>query len=115
MTTHKQTVLISGASIAGPTLAYWLKRYGFTPTVVERSPALRRGGFPIDVRNAAVEIAKRMGIWFLVPATSLSMWTRNHLSPVLYPFIVVPGGIWNRFFPQPSLVKDYVSFSEKEA
>jgi 2-polyprenyl-6-methoxyphenol hydroxylase-like FAD-dependent oxidoreductase len=63
MATHKQTVLISGASIAGPTLAYWLKRYGFTPTVVERSPALRRGGFPIDVRNAAVEIAKRMGIW----------------------------------------------------
>ncbi len=63
MATHKQTVLISGASIAGPTLAYWLKRYGFTPTVVERSPALRRGGFSIDVRNAAAEIAKRMGIW----------------------------------------------------
>jgi len=63
MATHKQTVLISGASIAGPTLAYWLKRYGFTPTVVERSPALRRGGFPIDIRNEAVEIAKRMGIW----------------------------------------------------
>ena len=37
MATHKQTVLISGASIAGPTLAYWLKRYGFTPTVVGRS------------------------------------------------------------------------------
>lgn len=63
MATHKQTVLISGASIAGPTLAYWLKRYGFTPTVVERSSALRRGGFPIDVRNEAVEIAERMGIW----------------------------------------------------
>ena len=63
MATHRQTVLISGASIAGPTLAYWLKRYGFTPTVVERLPALRRGGFPIDVRNAAAEIAKRMGIW----------------------------------------------------
>src|SRR5690242_18891213 len=56
-------ILISGAGIAGPTLAYWLKRYGFTPTVVERSPAPRRGGFPVDVREAAVEIAKRMGIW----------------------------------------------------
>ena len=63
MATKNQTILISGASIAGPTLAYWLKRYGFTPTVVERSPVLRAGGFPIDVRNEAVEIAKRMGIW----------------------------------------------------
>src|SRR5215472_8022552 len=63
MATHKKTILISGASIAGPTLAYWLNRYGFTPTVVERSPVLRTGGFPIDVRNEAVEIAKRMGIW----------------------------------------------------
>jgi 2-polyprenyl-6-methoxyphenol hydroxylase-like FAD-dependent oxidoreductase len=63
MATKNQTILISGAGIAGPTLAYWLKRYGFTPTVVERSPALRAGGFPIDVRDTAVEIAKRMGIW----------------------------------------------------
>jgi 2-polyprenyl-6-methoxyphenol hydroxylase-like FAD-dependent oxidoreductase len=63
MATKNQTILISGASIAGPTLAYWLKRYGFAPTVVEHSPVLRAGGFPIDVRNAAVEIAKRMGIW----------------------------------------------------
>ncbi|HEX6552018.1 MAG TPA: hypothetical protein VF026_04595 [Ktedonobacteraceae bacterium] len=63
MATKKKTMLISGASIAGPTLAYWLKRFGFNPTVVERSPVLRTGGFPIDVRNAAVEIAKRMGIW----------------------------------------------------
>jgi len=52
---------------------------------------------------------------FLVPGTPLSLWTRNHLSPVLAPFIMVPGGIWNRFFPQPSLVKDYVSLSKKEA
>jgi 2-polyprenyl-6-methoxyphenol hydroxylase-like FAD-dependent oxidoreductase len=63
MAANKKTILISGASIAGPTLAYWLQRYGFTPTVVERSPVLRTGGFPIDVRNEAVDIAKQMGIW----------------------------------------------------
>lgn len=63
MATKNKTILISGASIAGPTLAFWLKRYGFTPTVVERSPAVRAGGFPIDVRNAAVDIARQMGIW----------------------------------------------------
>ena len=37
-------ILISGASIAGPVLAYWLNRYGFDVTVVERAPALFEGG-----------------------------------------------------------------------
>jgi 2-polyprenyl-6-methoxyphenol hydroxylase-like FAD-dependent oxidoreductase len=58
-----KNILISGASIAGPTLAYWLKRYGFTPTVIERAPQLRDGGYPVDVRFEAVQVAKRMGIW----------------------------------------------------
>src|SRR5512133_3414739 len=61
--TKNTTILISGASIAGPTLAYWLKRYGFTPTVIERAPQLRAGGYPIDVRFEAVQVAKLMGIW----------------------------------------------------
>jgi len=39
------------------------ERYGFVPTVVERSATLRLGGYPVDVRGDAVEIAKRMGIW----------------------------------------------------
>src|ERR1700694_4504453 len=63
MNTKNTTILISGASIAGPTLAYWLKRYGFTPTVIERAPQLRAGGYPIDVRFEAVQVAKLMGIW----------------------------------------------------
>src|SRR6266513_5961181 len=63
MITKNTNILISGASIAGPTLAYWLKRYGFTPTVIERAPQLREGGYPIDVRNEAVQVAKLMGIW----------------------------------------------------
>src|SRR6266702_7154554 len=53
-------VLISGAGIAGPTLAYWLARYGFTPTVIERAPQLRAGGYPVDVRYEAVQVAKLM-------------------------------------------------------
>src|SRR2546428_7446034 len=63
MSTNNTNILISGASIAGPTLAYWLKRYGFTPTVIERAPHLREGGYPVDVRNEAVQVAKLMGIW----------------------------------------------------
>jgi len=55
-------VLISGASIAGSTLAFWLARYGFQPTVVERAPRLREGGNGVDVRGHAVEVAERMGI-----------------------------------------------------
>ncbi|MFN8491974.1 MAG: FAD-dependent monooxygenase [Caldilineaceae bacterium] len=63
MSNKNITILISGASIAGPTLAYWLKRSGFTPTVIERAPQLRAGGYPVDVRAEAVQVAKRMGIW----------------------------------------------------
>ncbi|MDQ6660362.1 MAG: FAD-dependent monooxygenase, partial [Chloroflexota bacterium] len=63
MSTNNTNILISGASIAGPTLAYWLKRYGFTLTVIERAPQLREGGYPIDVRHEAVQVAKLMGIW----------------------------------------------------
>jgi 2-polyprenyl-6-methoxyphenol hydroxylase-like FAD-dependent oxidoreductase len=55
-------VLISGASIAGPALAYWLHRYGYETTVVERAPALRTGGQNVDVRGAGREVTRRMGI-----------------------------------------------------
>jgi 2-polyprenyl-6-methoxyphenol hydroxylase-like FAD-dependent oxidoreductase len=56
------TVLISGAGIAGPTLAYWLARHGLRPTVVERAEALRSSGSPVDVRGPALAVAERMGI-----------------------------------------------------
>ncbi|WP_412746836.1 FAD-dependent monooxygenase [Krasilnikovia sp. MM14-A1004] len=57
-------VLISGASVAGPTLAYWLHRFGFEPTVLERTPQLRRGlgGHAVDLFGPAVEVADRMGL-----------------------------------------------------
>jgi 2-polyprenyl-6-methoxyphenol hydroxylase-like FAD-dependent oxidoreductase len=57
-----QTVLISGAGIAGPTLAYWLARHGLRPTVVEHVAALRSSGSPVDVRGRAVEVAEQMGV-----------------------------------------------------
>ncbi|CAH1690734.1 hypothetical protein CHELA1G11_20752 [Hyphomicrobiales bacterium] len=55
-------VLISGASIAGPALAYWLQRYGFSVTVIERSETIRPGGYPIDLRWTAMLVAERMGL-----------------------------------------------------
>jgi 2-polyprenyl-6-methoxyphenol hydroxylase-like FAD-dependent oxidoreductase len=58
----RSTVLISGASIAGPALAYWLHRYGFEVTVVEKARAPRGGGYPIDIRGTALEVVDRMGL-----------------------------------------------------
>lgn len=56
-------VLISGASVAGPALAYWLRRYGFNPTVIERAPALRGGGYAVDFRGPAhLGVLRRMGL-----------------------------------------------------
>ncbi|KAL9617676.1 MAG: hypothetical protein Q9160_007551 [Pyrenula sp. 1 TL-2023] len=60
-------VLISGASVAGPALAYWLIRAGCQVTVVERAPSLRIAqGQGIDVRESARDVVKRMGIFDLL-------------------------------------------------
>ena len=59
---RKFDVLISGASIAGSTLAYWLRRHGHTVTVVERAPTIRAGGYKIDIRGAALQVVERMGV-----------------------------------------------------
>lgn len=58
----KKKVLISGASIAGPTLGFWLAKYGFEVTIVERSKSLRLGGQNLDVRGAGRAIVRMMGI-----------------------------------------------------
>ncbi len=57
-----RSVLISGASVAGPVLAHWLHHYGFRVTVVELAPAVRGGGYPVDLRGTAVEVVTRMGL-----------------------------------------------------
>lgn len=57
-----KTVLISGAGIAGPTLAYWLRAAGYEPTIVERAPRQRGGGYVIDFWGLGYEIAEYMGL-----------------------------------------------------
>jgi 2-polyprenyl-6-methoxyphenol hydroxylase-like FAD-dependent oxidoreductase len=57
-----KTVLISGAGIAGPTLAFWLNAAGFRPCLMERAPALRTGGYVIDFWGLGYDIAERMGL-----------------------------------------------------
>ncbi|MBO0864189.1 MAG: FAD-binding domain [Mycobacterium sp.] len=55
-------VAISGAGIAGPTLAYWLQRCGHQPTLIEKAPQLRTGGYVIDFWGVGYRIAERMGL-----------------------------------------------------
>jgi 2-polyprenyl-6-methoxyphenol hydroxylase-like FAD-dependent oxidoreductase len=57
-----KTVLIAGAGIAGPTLAFWLTAAGFEPTLIERAPALRAGGYVIDFWGLGYDIAERMNL-----------------------------------------------------
>lgn len=67
-----RSVLVSGASIAGPTLAYWLDRYGFDVTVVERAPTVRSGGYTIDIRGTAIAVIERMGLLPQVKAAHIA-------------------------------------------
>jgi 2-polyprenyl-6-methoxyphenol hydroxylase-like FAD-dependent oxidoreductase len=55
-------VLISGAGIAGPTLAFWLRKYGLMPVLVESAPALRTSGYVIDFWGLGYDIAEKMGL-----------------------------------------------------
>jgi 2-polyprenyl-6-methoxyphenol hydroxylase-like FAD-dependent oxidoreductase len=55
-------ILICGAGIAGPTLAYWLQQYGFEPTLIERAPALREGGYIIDFWGLGFDVAEKMNL-----------------------------------------------------
>jgi 2-polyprenyl-6-methoxyphenol hydroxylase-like FAD-dependent oxidoreductase len=70
---EQMKVLVSGAGLAGLTVAYWLRRYGFAPTVVERAPSLLTGGYKIDVRGTALQVLRRMGIHDAVVAAATDM------------------------------------------
>lgn len=56
-------ILVVGAGIAGTAVCYWLKRFGFAPVLIERSANMRKGGQALDIRGAAIDIVKKMGIY----------------------------------------------------
>lgn len=53
-------ILIVGASVAGPTTAYWLAKAGAKITIIERFPSLRTGGQNVDIRNVGVSVMRKM-------------------------------------------------------
>lgn len=60
---NPKKILVIGASVAGPALCYWLKHFGFSPVLIEKNDTLRKGGFAIDIRGVAVNLARTMGIY----------------------------------------------------
>ncbi len=56
-------ILVSGASVAGPSVALWLGRAGHEVTVVEIAPTLRKGGYAVDFRGEVfLTVLERMGV-----------------------------------------------------
>jgi 2-polyprenyl-6-methoxyphenol hydroxylase-like FAD-dependent oxidoreductase len=55
-------VLVVGAGISGPAVAYWLRQAGFEPTIVEQAPRLRTGGYVIDFWGSGFRLAERMNL-----------------------------------------------------
>jgi len=76
------TVLISGAGVAGASLAHWLAEYGYRAVVVESAPTLRLGGQTVDLRGAGRDVITRMGLLDEMRARSLDQrgiaWVRGN-------------------------------------
>ncbi|OBK70134.1 hypothetical protein A5653_00045 [Mycobacterium colombiense] len=64
---------IVGAGIAGPTLTYWLSRYGHEPTLIEKAPRLRTGGYVVDFWGGGYAVAERMGLTAELHATGYAV------------------------------------------
>lgn len=104
----KLKVLVVGASIAGPTAAYWLAKTGATVTVIERFPKLRTNGQNIDIRTAGVTVMRKMpGMEAAVRAKTLQLeglsFVRDNGRP--YGIIKATGNP-----DQQSLISEYEIF-----
>lgn len=92
---ENRNVLISGASVAGPALAYWLHRYGFAPTVVERAPALREGGYAVDFRGEAhLSVLRRMGILGDIERARTGMGSMSYVNAAGKPVARMPADLF---------------------
>lgn len=78
---NPRSALISGASIAGPVLAFWLAEAGWDVTVVERADQLRTSGYPVDIRGTATDVIHRMGLHDEIAATRYRHVPLALLSP----------------------------------
>jgi 2-polyprenyl-6-methoxyphenol hydroxylase-like FAD-dependent oxidoreductase len=84
-------VLVSGASFAGLTSAFWMRRLGYDVTIVEIGSGLKQGGTPVDIREGTIDLVDRMGI--------LEQIRSKALPPRATEFANVDGSIAARMEP----------------
>jgi len=72
-TANPKKILISGASFAGLSTAYWMNKFGYDVTIVEIAPNLKKGGTPVNILENTIDIVKRMGLFEQIYANKLSM------------------------------------------
>ena len=83
-------ILVSGAGIAGLTLAYWLRRAAVDVVVVERAPALRRGGYGLDFFGTGFDVADRMRIVDALEAHQVPIQALVYVDADGTPFASLP-------------------------
>ncbi|SDD37535.1 2-polyprenyl-6-methoxyphenol hydroxylase [Mucilaginibacter pineti] len=66
-------VLISGASFAGLSTAYWMNKFGYHVTVIEIAGSLKKGGTPVNILGNTIDIVKRMGLFEQIESNRLIM------------------------------------------
>lgn len=69
----EKSVLVSGASFAGLSTAYWMNKLGYKVTVVEIAQDLKRGGTPVNIMENTVDIVKNMGLFDQIRSNKITM------------------------------------------
>lgn len=66
-------VLISGASFAGLSTAYWMSKMGYQVTIIEAAKSIKRGGTPVNIMGRTIDTMKRMGLFEQIVANQITM------------------------------------------
>lgn len=69
----QKNVLVSGASFAGLSTAYWMNKLGYNVTVVEVAKGLKKGGSPVNIEGGTIDIVKRMGLFDQIRSNTITM------------------------------------------
>ncbi|RYZ43442.1 MAG: FAD-binding monooxygenase [Myxococcaceae bacterium] len=93
MNANGKRVLISGASFAGLSTAFWMSRLGYEVTAVEVARGLRTGGTAVDIKGNTVDIVRRMGLFDQIRSNRLSLqrWEMKNERDVTERSLVLRG------------------------
>ncbi|WP_308164232.1 FAD-dependent monooxygenase [Nonomuraea sediminis] len=105
-------ILISGGGVAGLTLAYWLRRRGMEPVVVERSPHGRLGGYGIDFFGSGYDVATRMGIIDRLEARPLPVDSVDFLDAAGRPTARLTPALLDRIMRGPHIALMHTTLEE---